>query len=49
MMRAGALGDREAVVPVCPPGRRVHLRSKLYVFEGTLKDLLSRIRREVAP
>jgi hypothetical protein len=27
----------------------VHLRGKLYLFEGGLDDLLARVRREVLP
>jgi len=30
-----------------PPGRRRHIRGKVYLLEGTLDDLLGRVRREV--
>ncbi len=33
----------------CPPGRRAHLRGKLYLMEGTLDDLLARVRRDIPP
>ncbi len=35
--------------PKCPPGRRVHLRGKLYLVEGTLDDVLRRVRRDIPP
>ncbi len=35
--------------PSCPPGRRVHVRGKVYLLEGTLEDVLRRVRREILP
>ena len=32
-----------------PPGKRLHVRGKLYLMEGTLNDVLQRARREVEP
>ncbi len=37
----------DPVLPECPPGKRVHRRGKLYLFEGTLDDLTKRVNREV--
>jgi hypothetical protein len=37
----------DPILPECPPGRRVHVRGKLYLIEGTLDDLLARVRREL--
>jgi len=37
----------DPLLPDCPPGRRVHLRGKLYLMEGALEDVLHRVRREV--
>ena len=37
----------DPVLPKCPPRRRVHVRGKLYLFEGTLDDLLARVRRDI--
>jgi len=34
---------------VAPAGLRLHVRGKLYLIEGTLDDLLARVRREVIP
>jgi hypothetical protein len=31
------------------PGKRLHLRGKVYLIEGSLDDLLARVRREVTP
>jgi hypothetical protein len=35
--------------PSCPPRKRVHLRGKIYLMEGTLDDVLHRVQREVLP
>ena len=32
-----------------PPGKRLHIRGKLYLIEGTLNDLHHRYRRELLP
>jgi len=32
-----------------PPGKRLHVRGKLFLMEGTLDDLLRRYRREILP
>ena len=32
-----------------PPGRRLHIRGKVFLMEGTLDDLLHRVRREIVP
>jgi hypothetical protein len=37
----------DPVLAECPSGRRIHRRGKLYLMEGTLDDLLERVRREV--
>ena len=34
--------------PPCPPGRRVYRRGKIYLLEGTLEDLVRRVRTEIA-
>lgn len=39
----------DPILPVCPPGRRVHIRGKIYLMAGTLDDLLGRVRREILP
>ncbi|MCP4642794.1 MAG: hypothetical protein GY851_20270 [bacterium] len=39
----------DPVLPDCPPGRRVHVRGKLYLMEGTLNDVAARARREITP
>ena len=35
--------------PPCPPGRRVHVRGKIYLLEGTLDDVIHRVKREIGP
>jgi hypothetical protein len=35
--------------PQCPPGRRVYVRGKVYLIQGTLDDLVHRVRREIGP
>ncbi len=37
----------DPVLPDCPPGQRVHRRGKLYLFEGSLDDLTTRVNREI--
>lgn len=37
----------DPVIPQCSPGKRVHVRGKLYLMEGTLDDLLHRVRWEL--
>jgi hypothetical protein len=37
----------DPVLPSCPPGKRVHVRGKLYLMRGTLEELDARVRREV--
>jgi hypothetical protein len=37
----------DPVLPPCPPGKRVHIRGKLYLMSGTLDELDARARREV--
>jgi hypothetical protein len=37
----------DPLLPACPPGRRVHIRGKVYLMKGTLNDLANRVRREV--
>ena len=32
-----------------PPGKRFHMRGKVFLMEGTLDDLLRRVRREIEP
>ena len=39
----------DPVLPKCPPRRRVHVRGKIYLMEGTLDDVLARVQREVLP
>jgi hypothetical protein len=33
-------------LPLCPPHRRITVRGKIYLIEGTLKDLERRVRRD---
>ena len=33
--------------PACPPGRRLHVRGKLYLMHGSLEDLRLRVQREI--
>ncbi|MBN2310998.1 MAG: hypothetical protein JXR94_18630, partial [Candidatus Hydrogenedentes bacterium] len=35
--------------PACPGGRRVHLRGKVFLMEGTLDDVARRVAREIGP
>ncbi|MEA3226853.1 MAG: hypothetical protein U9Q07_12960, partial [Planctomycetota bacterium] len=37
----------DPILPPCPPGKRVHIRGKLYLMRGTLEELDARARREV--
>ncbi|MBN1344169.1 MAG: hypothetical protein JXQ73_15900 [Phycisphaerae bacterium] len=37
----------DPVWPDCPPGRRVYVRGKIYLIEGTLEDVIARVRREI--
>jgi hypothetical protein len=37
----------DPVLPSCPPGKRIHVRGKLYLMRGTLEELDARVRREV--
>jgi hypothetical protein len=39
----------DPIWPDCPPGRRVHVRGKMYLIDGTLEDVENRVRREVQP
>ncbi len=39
----------DPIWPKCPPGRRLHVRGKVYLMAGTLDDLLHRVRREIVP
>ncbi len=38
----------DPVAPPCPPGGQAKVRGKLYLLEGTLDDLLARVRRDTA-
>ena len=37
----------DPVLPSCPPGKRIHIRGKLYLMRGALEELDARVRREV--
>jgi len=37
----------DPVLSSCPPGKRIHVRGKLYIMRGTLEELDARARREV--
>jgi len=39
----------DPILPPCPAGRRVHVRGKIYLMDGTLDDVLRRVRREIEP
>ncbi len=37
----------DPILPMCEPGKRVHQRGKVYLFEGNLDDLTHRVNREI--